>query len=239
MGVALVALEFDAQDPGRLAGFWAAVLGRRPDATGTRLPGLAGADFEVRFIPTSRAKSGLHRMHFDLTSDSEDDQRRRVELASSLGGRHRDVGQRGDEGHVVLADPEDNEFCVIEAGNRFLATTARIGALAGDGMPEVGYFWSRALEWPLVWDENQETAIQSPRGGTKLTWGGPPVRPKTERNRLRWVLAAADRTREIERLCSLGAVMVNDLDDRAELADPEGNEFIVEGVVDPDGSPQA
>jgi len=100
-------------------------------------------------------------MHFDLTSSSAEDQRRTVDLALQLGARPFDVGQRGDEGHVVLADPEGNEFCVIGPDNAFLAGTARIGALAGEGMPEVGFFWSRVLGWPLVWDQDGETAIQS------------------------------------------------------------------------------
>ncbi|MGH3368116.1 MAG: VOC family protein, partial [Nocardioidaceae bacterium] len=30
-----------------------------------------------------------------------------------LGARHIDIGQRPEEGHVVLADPEGNEFCVL------------------------------------------------------------------------------------------------------------------------------
>ena len=44
---------------------------------------------------------------------------------------------------------------------------------------EVGLFWSEALGWPLVWDQNEQTAIQSPHGGTKVAWGGPPLRPCT------------------------------------------------------------
>lgn len=228
MSARLVALEFDAQDPERLAAFWSALLGRTPDASGTRLPGLDRLDFELRFIPVDTPNTGRHRMHFDLTSTSDDDQRRSVDLALSLGARHLDVGQTGDEGHIVLADPEGNEFCVIEAGNRFLADTAQIGALAGDGMPEVGYFWSEALQWPLVWDQDEETAIQAPGGGTKITWGGPPVRPKHGSNRLRWVLTAEQGLdEEIERLCGLGAVVVSRGPDSVELADPEGNEFIL------------
>ncbi len=74
----------------------------------------------------------------------------------------------------MLADPEGNEFCVIEPGNNFLADCGFIGALACDGSQEVGYFWSEALGWPLVWDQDQETAIRSPHGGPKITWGGPP-----------------------------------------------------------------
>ena len=42
----------------------------------------------------------------------------------------------------MLADPEGNEFCVIEPGNNFLADCGFVGALACDGSQEVGYFWS-------------------------------------------------------------------------------------------------
>jgi len=31
----------------------------------------------------------------------------------SLGARRADVGQTGDEGFTVLADPEGNEFCLL------------------------------------------------------------------------------------------------------------------------------
>ncbi len=97
--------------------------------------------------------------------------------------------------------------------------------MAGDGMPRVGHFWSHALGWPLVWDQDQQTAIQSSRGGTKLSWGGPPVRAKRGRNRLRWVLATDRPAAEIERLVGLGARLLHHHPDRAELADPEDNEF--------------
>ena len=50
-----------------------------------------------------------------------------------------------------------------------------IGAVSCDGSQAVGYFWSKALDWPLVWDQDQETAIRSPLGGPKISWGGPPL----------------------------------------------------------------
>jgi glyoxalase superfamily protein len=56
-----------------------------------------------------------------------------VARALELGARHLDVGRLPEEGHVVLADPEGNEFCVIEPGNGFLAGCGFIGALACDG----------------------------------------------------------------------------------------------------------
>ena len=108
---------------------------------------------------------------------------------------------------MVLADPEGNELCVIEAGNRFLAGTGFLGELASDGTRDVGLFWSAALGWPLNWDQDEETSVQSPLGGTKISWGGPPVAPKTGR-RMRFELEATPS--EIERLVALGATRVAD-----------------------------
>jgi len=224
----LAELEVDALFPRALAEFWSRLLGRDVNPADASLSGGPDPDFTVRFVLTDTPKSVLHRMHFDLTSSSAEDQQRTMNLALELGARHFDVGQRGDEGHVVLADPEDNEFCLIEAGNKFLTDTARIGALAGEGLREVGYFWSRALNWPLVWDQGGETAIQSPRGGTKITWGGPPVAAKQGRNRLRWVIeAGGSLDTEVDRLLEFGAAVVNKDAERVELADPDGNEFIL------------
>jgi hypothetical protein len=56
---------------------------------------------------------------------------------------------------VVLADPEGNEFCVIEPGNKWLAGCGFFAELACEGSREVGYFWSHVLGWPLVWDQDQ------------------------------------------------------------------------------------
>lgn len=235
----LSAICFNATRPSDLARFWSGVLGWEvvdgTDDTAAILPPDAsgGAGFRIRFLPSQEPKTGQNRAHFDLTSTSPDDQQRTVARALELGGKHCDVGQLPEEGHVVLADPDGNEFCVIEAGNKFLADTGVIGALACDGTQTVGYFWSAALGWPLVWDQDQETAIQSPDGGTKITWGGPPVAPKTGANRLYFELALpadADREAEVERLISLGARRgdVGEGDGGQTLMlDPDGNEFAV------------
>ena len=131
----------------------------------------------------------------------------------------------------MLADPEGNEFCVIEPGNGFLAGCGFLGELACDGTQQVGKLWSEALGWKLVWDQDAETAIQSPGGGTKIAWGGPPVRPKTARNRMHFDLAPpadGDRQAEVDRLVSLGATVVDPGQGNAVMmADPDGNEFCV------------
>jgi predicted enzyme related to lactoylglutathione lyase len=236
MAASLYALCVDAHDPPGAARFWAGVLGW--EITDDAVDGIAllprdDTGFRIRFLPTQEPKTGPNQMHLDLTSASLDDQQETVARAVRLGARHIDVGQRPDEGHVVLADPEGNEFCVIEPGNSFLADCGLIGALACDGSQEVGYFWSAALGWPLVWDQDEETAIRSPHGGPKITWGGPPLTPRSGKNRLRFDLAVptdGDQHAEIDRLVSLGATRTDAGEGdvgRVDMADPDGNGFSV------------
>jgi hypothetical protein len=127
----------------------------------------------------------------------------------------------------VLADPEGNEFCVIEPTSTFLAGCGFLGELACDGTRQVGLFWAQALGWPLVWDHDQETAVQSPDGGTKVAWGGPPVRSRNGRNRQRLELTYpdGDLAAEVKRLVALGATRLIDGGSEVELADPDGNQF--------------
>ncbi|WP_420118906.1 VOC family protein [Micromonospora sp.] len=224
-------LTLDARDPDRLARFWAGLLHREvvEDTTGgALLPGTT-TQLSLRFVPSPAERRGPNRMHLHLASTSPDDQRRQVAAALDLGGTHLDVGQRPEEGHIVLADPEGNEFCVIEAGNGFLAGCGPLGEIACDGTREVGLFWSEALGWPLVWDQDQETAVQSPHGGTKVAWGGPPVAPKQGRNRQRLDLAPeGDQQAEVDRLVALGATRLEvGAAGDVVLADPDGNEFCV------------
>jgi predicted enzyme related to lactoylglutathione lyase len=232
----LLFLCIDAHDPEGLARFWGGVLDRKAERDEDGDHSLAvGSDteFGIYFLPTDEPKRGPNQMHFDLTSTSLDDQQATVTRALELGGRHLDIGQGPDVTHVVMADPEGNEFCVIEPGNNFLANTARIGALSSDGSRAVGHFWSEALGWPLVWDQDEETAIQSPAGGTKISWGGPPYNEKVGKNRLHLDIAplpGGDQQAEVDRLIGLGATYADiGQGDVAwvVMADPDGNEFCV------------
>jgi len=231
MAVHLLAVTYDAHDPARLARFWGGMLRRDAieDAGGLLLPGTP-TQVGLRFVPGQPEKEHLNRLHLHLTSASLAHQLDTVAAAVALGAEHVDVGQLPEDSHIVLADPAGNHFCVIEPGNRFLSGCGFLAELACGGTRDVGLFWSEGLGWPLVWDENQETAVQSPLGGTKVAWGGPPVAPKIVRNTQRFLLAATDtdlRT-EVDRLVSLGATLTStDEDGSAELADPDGNEFCV------------
>jgi predicted enzyme related to lactoylglutathione lyase len=241
MSCDLFALCLDTNDPLRLARFWGGVLGWETTddpVRGIMLLPRDGTGFRIRFRVREDEKVAQNRMHLDLTSTSLEDQQQSVARSLALGARHVDVGQLPEEGHVVLADPEGNEFCVVEPGNSFLAGCGLVGALSCDGSREVGHFWSEALGWPLVWDQDEETAIQSPHGGPKIAWGGPPLMPRAERDRLHLDLAPqvpGDRRAEVDRLVSLGATRVaggqGDVD-RVVLSDPDGNEFCVLTATD-------
>src|SRR3954447_24881607 len=119
----LVALCFDANDPRRLARFWADALHWEIDDESRDQIGLVPTDdtgFPLLFLPVRETKVGKNRLHLDLTTTSIDDQRGTVRELIELGARHIDIGQGSEAAHVVLADPQGNEFCVIEPDNSFL-----------------------------------------------------------------------------------------------------------------------
>lgn len=114
----LVALGIDANLPRRLAQFWASLLRWRVAEDGVGIEPTDDTGFGFRFLESPHRKSRQNPIHFHLTSTSWDDQQQTVARALELGASHVDVGQRPEEGHVVLGGPEGNEFCVLtpEAG---------------------------------------------------------------------------------------------------------------------------
>ena len=226
MGVRLQAVTFDVADAATVSAFWAGLLDREVlvEPGGALVTG-DQTQVGLRFVTSETPQVGARRLHLHLTSTSLDDQQQTVDKALGLGGRHHDVGQAPEDRFVVLADPEGNELCVIEPGNNFLSGTGFLGEVTCDGTRDVGLFWRDALDWPLVWDESEETAVQSPLGGTKVSWGGPPVEPRLGRNRQRLDLVTADIPAEADRLVALGATRLADVEGGVELADVDGNEF--------------
>ena len=218
----LHALTVLATDPEDLAVFWASLLGWERD--GLDVVPTEAMPLRLTFAATDLPQTGLNQMHLHLTSNAAS-QEETVARVLALGGTHLDVGQLPGEGHVVLADPDDNEFCVIEAGNNWLAGTSFLGEVAADGTRVVGLFWAAALDWPLVWDEGGETAISPPEGGFKIAWGGEPLNERHGPNRLYFVLVAEELEAEVERLVGLGASVADRQGDEVKMTDPDGNEF--------------
>lgn len=235
MACELIALTFGSPDPGRLARFWGGLIGHGVtiERAAPSLSALAEVGFSLRFVADAAGKWGPNQMHPDLKPTSLQEQATVVDRAIQLGARHLDVGQGPDAEHVVLADPDGNELCVLEPGGTFLAGCPFFSSLAGDGLAEVGYFWRDALAWDLVWDQDGETAVQPPSGGPKITWGGDPVAPKLGRNKLHFDLRPSARSTvddEVERLTALGASRTDaGCSDGAGMLDPGGHEFCVVG----------
>jgi catechol 2,3-dioxygenase-like lactoylglutathione lyase family enzyme len=121
----IVATTVDCADPNRLADFWSAVLGYRTVQTGHSTDGTlfveigpsdrtsAGGVVLFEQVPDCTAKTGKNRLHLDIAAPSGQ-YRLEVERIIGLGATHPDIGQRGDEPWTVLADPEGNEFCVLD-----------------------------------------------------------------------------------------------------------------------------
>ncbi len=65
-----------------------------------------------RLQPTDQVKQHKNRNHPDLVGDDADVDTE-VQRLLALGATRADVGQTGQEGFVVLADPEGNEFCLL------------------------------------------------------------------------------------------------------------------------------
>lgn len=110
----------DAHDPVALGRWWANALGwivfnDDPDefeirATPERVPGLL-------FALITDPKVVKNRLHLDLRPHDRDAE---VDRLLALGATRVDIGQ-GEQSWVVLADPEDNEFCVLSSGGDLLA----------------------------------------------------------------------------------------------------------------------
>ena len=214
VAVRLEAVTFDVSDAPLVAAFWAGLLDREvlAEPGGIFAPG-TNTQVGLRFVSSLAEQVGRPRLHLHVTSSSLEHQQRTIETALRLGARQLDVGQGPDVAFVVLADPGGNEFCVIEPGRNYFVGTGYLGEVTCDGTRDVGLFWRDALGWPLVWDQNEQTAVQSPLGGTKIAWDlwdRPRVERKPGGTRQRFDLVTADPAREAERLVSLGAIRLPD-----------------------------
>ena len=115
MAARFTELVIDCADPARVAEFWAAVLGYRvTDRAPTgevEIGGEAGGPTLI-FVPVPEPKTVKNRIHIDV-NPSGTDQETELERLLALGARRVDVGQGPDVSWIVLADVEDNEFCLL------------------------------------------------------------------------------------------------------------------------------
>jgi catechol 2,3-dioxygenase-like lactoylglutathione lyase family enzyme len=114
-------LVLGCRDPEALARFWCevldfVVLDREEDGSleiGPR-EGFGGPQPTIILSPDDEPGQGQSRLHIDVNA-TDRDQDAELERLLALGARPADVGQTGEESWHVLADPEGNAFCLLQA----------------------------------------------------------------------------------------------------------------------------
>ncbi len=244
MPTRLVHLVVDAADPRRQADFWAAVLGWQAQDEGGGEFGIEPAGYRypepaavpLTFVPVSEPKTAKNRVHVDLATESDAHQQAEVDRLLALGARPAGIGQAGDLPWVVLADPEGNEFCVLEPPSPHLRRPRPLyggivldcadpGTLAG--------FWELAAGWTRAGGGQNGVSLRSPAGtGPYLTLLKAPDQ-KTVKNRIHLDVAPELGEDQQAALRELSATPARDRSTSAQddtvswhvLTDPEGNEF--------------
>jgi hypothetical protein len=114
-------LVLDCRDPELLARFWCdvldfVVLDRDDDGSveiGAR-DGFGGSQPTLYLSKCDEPQKAKPRLHIDVNA-TDRDQVAELERLLKLGARPADIGQTGEESWHVLADPEGNEFCLLNA----------------------------------------------------------------------------------------------------------------------------
>lgn len=120
-------LGCDAADPHRMAAFWAAALGyiTEPGYGGAEAASIIdpdGAEPPIGFLRVPEAKTAKNRMHIDIRVVGEPPwdmsvregliRAKVTELTAAGATAVREEHYDEHLGHVVMLDPEGNEFCV-------------------------------------------------------------------------------------------------------------------------------
>lgn len=116
MSSTILNITFDCADPRKVATFWAEVTGwpvsqdPNPGSADCAVQPPGGGRPRLYFVLVPEAKTVKNRLHLDvMPADRTQD----AEIARLTGLGATVVSDRRPElGWVVLADPEDNEFCV-------------------------------------------------------------------------------------------------------------------------------
>ena len=237
MTTRLYSVVFDATDHRALAGWWSEAVGwpvaiADDDEAALTAPAGSGLSWLV-FVPVGDPKVGKNRVHLDLASSSVEDQTATVDRLVAAGATHVDIGQGGVP-WVVLADPEGNEFCVLEPrdeipGSGFFAIVADAVDPAA-----LAPFWEAASGWSVVRRTERSVGLRPP-GGAGLHLALVRVAdPTAGKNRVHLDVApfaGDDQQAEVDRLVALGARPA-DVGQGPDvtwvvLADPEANEFCI------------
>jgi predicted enzyme related to lactoylglutathione lyase len=236
MATRLVQINMKARDDSALGRFWAEALGWAMSSEGPGVTNLEPEGFVypdpvavvVDLVVSAEPKTVKNRVHLDLATTSAAHQTELVARLTALGATPVDVGQ-GDVPWVVMADPEGNEFCVLEP-RPIYRDTGPVAAIVVDCADPQAMARGSATDWAVLETSETGAALRSAKGvGPFLEFiRSPDV--KTGWNRVHLDVRpypGDDVQAEKSRLLALGAAAV-DLGSDVHwtvLTDPEGNEF--------------
>ncbi|MEV4253543.1 VOC family protein [Spirillospora sp. NPDC049652] len=239
MATRLVQINMKALDASALGRFWAEALGWAVDSEDAVITSLVPVGFSypgptavcIDLLNRPEPKTVKNRVHLDLATTSAAHQAELVARLEELGATRADVGQ-GDVPWTVMADPEGNEFCVLEPRPVYEDTGPVAAVVVDCADPRaMARFWDEAMDWTLHEVTDDRAALRSAQGvGPYLEFIRTPE-PKTVWNRVHLDICpypGDDMAAEETRLRGLGAgdpgIDQSDLHWRV-LSDPEGNEF--------------
>ncbi|WP_030761896.1 VOC family protein [Streptomyces griseus] len=239
MTTRLVQISMKAQDDSALGRFWAEALGWDADSEGPGVTNLEPVGFVypdpvavcVDIVADPEPKTVKNRVHLDLATASTAHQAELVARLKELGATPVDVGQ-GDVPWTVMADPEGNEFCVLEPRPVYDGTGPIAAVVVDCADPrEMARFWGEAMDWTVHEVTDSHATMRSAEGvGPYLEFLRTPG-PKSVWNRVHLDVRpypGDDPAAEEARLRALGATDPG-IDQSSlpwtVLADPEGNEF--------------
>jgi hypothetical protein len=241
MPTRLTSVVIDSADPSTLGRWWASALGwevtfQNADETDVEPPaGRPG--IELTFVPVTDKRLLKNRIHFDLNSVDLAGQDDLIQRLMATGATEVDLGQ-GDVPWAVLADPEGNEFCVLEPRPEY-ADSGTLAAIVVDALDPAALieFWAAASGWERHSVQDQ-VGLRSPGGGGPWLEFVPTTEPHTVKNRLHLDVAPYaqdDQSAEVARLTALGARPADVGQAEADpesitwvvLSDPEQNEFCI------------
>ena len=189
----------------------------------------------VNVVPVPEPKTAVkNRVHLDLATTSAAHQAELVARLRALGATSADVGQ-GEVPWTVLADPEGNEFCVLEPREVYRDAGPIAAVVVDCADPRaMARFWGAATDWAVHEVSGEHAVLRSARGsGPYLEFLRPAGGRRAARDRVHLDLLpypGDDKAAEVGRLRTLGAT---DLDlgqgdvPWTCLLDPEGHEFCV------------
>jgi hypothetical protein len=241
MALRLVQANVKARHDAALGRFWAEALGWAsrsvPGATSVAPAGFVWSDpdapvcIDVIAVPDPQTVN--HRVHLELATTSAAHRTELVARLKELGATPADPG-RGDVPWTVLADPEGNQFCVLEPRESYRDTGPIAAVVLDCADPRaLARFWAEAMDWSLHEVTDDHALLRSAKDvGPYLELLRTPHLTDT-RHRVHLDVVpyrGDDQAAEVDRLRTLGATPVDvgqgDVSWTV-LADPEGNEFCV------------